>query len=81
MNTLKIRRNLYIALEEYDFVWDEDDVEEFITLWNKGADIRLIAKYFNRPTIECALLILDLGECGKIKPRLNGVFGGKSHGC
>lgn len=73
------RRNIYIALEEYDFTWDEDDIQEFIKLWNKGGDIRMIAEYFNRPSIEVGLLILDLGERGKIKPRKRGLFGGELH--
>lgn len=70
----KSRRNRYIALEEMDFVWDEDDVLEFRKMWNDGAGFESIAKHFDRDIDECSLLLMDLRRKGKLKPRNRGLF-------
>jgi hypothetical protein len=70
------RRDIYIAGEDYDHVWDYKDVKEFIRLWNEGADIRFISKHFKRPQPEIIFLLVDLAEKRKIKQRQHGLFGG-----
>jgi hypothetical protein len=76
MHMTEKRRNIYIAGEDYNFVWDYRDVQEFIRLWGEGADIRFIAKHFKRPQPEIIFLLVDLAEKRKIKQRQNGLFGG-----
>ncbi|GAB7387398.1 hypothetical protein BSNK01_12340 [Bacillaceae bacterium] len=69
------RRNIYVACEDMDFVWDERDVEEFDRMWQEGFSIWDIARAFNRDPDEVALLAMDRARKRKIKKRKNGVFG------
>ncbi|MGH0939939.1 sugar ABC transporter substrate-binding protein [Bacillus mycoides] len=50
---------IYIALEEVDFIWNEDDIERFKDLWKKRFSIEDIANRLGRHQIELATLILD----------------------
>lgn len=70
----KQRRATYIALEELNFVWDEDEINVFIKLWKEGADFRLIAEHFDRDQDEIALLLMDLARKGRVKPRDMGLI-------
>ncbi|KHD85693.1 hypothetical protein NG54_07840 [Heyndrickxia ginsengihumi] len=70
----KKRAKIYIALEEIDFIWDTREIREFIQMWRKGFSVKYIADYFERPEIDCVLLVMDLSIKGRIKPRLNGLF-------
>ncbi|MDT3494731.1 sugar ABC transporter substrate-binding protein [Bacillus toyonensis] len=50
---------VYIALEEVDFIWSEDDIERFKDLWKKRFSIEDISNRLGRHQIELATLILD----------------------
>ncbi|MEG7339153.1 sugar ABC transporter substrate-binding protein [Bacillus cereus] len=50
---------VYIALEEVNFIWNEDDIELFKDLWMKQLGIEEIANILRRHQIEIATLILD----------------------
>lgn len=69
------RNKIYIACEDLDFLWDEEQILEVIAMWNMGIPIEYIASSFGREVDEAALLIFDLCRQGKIKPRPGGVFG------
>ncbi|PFW87225.1 sugar ABC transporter substrate-binding protein [Bacillus pseudomycoides] len=51
---------LYIALEEANFLWNEQDVIRFQEMWDRGINIVEIARKLKRHQIEVAVLILDL---------------------
>ncbi|QKE74749.1 helix-turn-helix domain containing protein [Arthrobacter citreus] len=67
------RKKVVIVLEELDFTWDESEVKEFVRLWKEGASIWDLAKTFQRPQAEIALLIMDQVIKGRIKPRKIGL--------
>ncbi|MDA1774360.1 sugar ABC transporter substrate-binding protein [Bacillus cereus] len=50
---------VYIALEEVNFIWNEDDIELFKDLWMQQLGIEEIASKLRRHQIEIATLILD----------------------
>ncbi len=68
------RQNLYIACEQFNFVWDECEVFQFETMWNDGADIYEIAEALNRYVDEVLLLVIDRANKMKIDSREYGVF-------
>lgn len=53
----KSRRNLYIALEELDLVFDESEVIRLQEMWKKDKGILEIAKELGRHQLEIAALI------------------------
>lgn len=65
----KERRNIYIALELFDFVWDEQDLEKVRGLWEGGIHLKDMAKYLKRHPIEVFALLLDQSHVGKIGKR------------
>lgn len=69
------RLNIYIALEELDFTWDEKEVLYFDSMWKEGISLERIAEFFNRPEDEIGILIMDRCRKGFIKPRESGVEG------
>lgn len=70
----------YIAAEQFNYDWLEQDVREFIvayidlrTLGTPDKDLILdLAKLFKRKPEEVAILIMDLGNKGYIGPRGKG---------
>lgn len=50
---------VYIALEEVNFIWNEDDIELFKNLWMQQLGIEEIANKLRRHQIEIATLLLD----------------------
>ncbi|ARK28763.1 hypothetical protein [Halalkalibacter krulwichiae] len=69
------RRNIYIPLDDIDWIWDEDELEAFRHMWAAGRSIEQIAKYFKRKDIdEIVVVVLDQARKDKIKPREGGVF-------
>lgn len=66
---------MYIACEDMDFIWREQDVAEVERLWREGYDIHFIAKSVRRNIDEVVLLIIDRARQGLLKPRPTGVFG------
>lgn len=69
------RRVTYIALENLNFLWDEDEVLKFREMWEEGLSLPAIAKKLRRKQNEVAVLILDQAEEKKIKPRPGGLWG------
>jgi len=67
---------LYIAFEAFDFSWYKKEVERVIRYWKYGLSLAEIGKRINRDLDEIAILLMDLGRKGKIKPRKNGIWGG-----
>lgn len=71
------RRKIYIALEELDFVWDENDVTAFDRMWEMGWDCSRIAEELERDPDEVAILAMDRIRQNRIHPRHGGWFGTK----
>lgn len=69
----KSRRNLYIALEELDLVFDESEVIRFQSMWNEGEGILEIAEELGRNQLEIAALIMDQADKNIIKARPMGL--------
>ncbi|AEW58623.1 hypothetical protein bcf_27670 (plasmid) [Bacillus cereus F837/76] len=69
----KSRRNLYIALEELDLVFDESEVIRLQEMWKEGKGILEIAKELGRHQLEIAALIMDQADKNIIKSRPMGL--------
>ncbi|MGE6850741.1 helix-turn-helix domain containing protein [Bacillus tropicus] len=69
----KSRRNLYIALEELDLVFDESEVIRLQEMWKEGKGILEIAKELGRHQLEIAALIMDQADKNMIKSRPMGL--------
>ncbi|MGE7864552.1 helix-turn-helix domain containing protein [Bacillus mobilis] len=69
----KSRRNLYIALEELDLVFDESEVIRFQSMWKEGKGIIEIAAELGRHQLEIAALIMDQADKNIIKSRPMGL--------
>ncbi|MDA2637952.1 helix-turn-helix domain-containing protein [Bacillus cereus] len=67
------RRNLYIALEELDMLWDEDEVAQVKEAWNNNESVFAIGEKMQRDPDEVALLIMDLARKGVIGKRALGL--------
>ncbi|WP_242224535.1 helix-turn-helix domain-containing protein [Bacillus cereus group sp. BfR-BA-01380] len=67
------RRNLYVALEEANLVFDEREVIQFKDMWKNGESIIEIAKQMGRHQLEIAVLILDQADKNKIVARSMGL--------
>lgn len=67
------RRNLYVALEEANLVFDESEVIRFKEMWKDGQSIVEIAKELGRHQLEVAVLILDQADKNKIRSRPMGL--------
>ncbi|WP_257153254.1 helix-turn-helix domain-containing protein [Bacillus toyonensis] len=67
------RRNLYIALEELDMLWDEDEVWQVNEAWNNNESVFEIGEKMQRDPDEVALLIMDLARKGAIGKRALGL--------
>lgn len=65
----KSRRNLYIALEDLDLLFDESEVIRFQEMWKKDKGILEIAKELGRHQLEIAALIMDQADKNLIKSR------------
>ncbi|MGD2278289.1 helix-turn-helix domain containing protein [Bacillus wiedmannii] len=69
----KSRRNLYIALEELDLVFDESEVIRLQEMWKEDKGILEIAKELGRHQLEIAALIMDQADKNIIKSRPMGL--------
>ncbi|WP_434800809.1 helix-turn-helix domain containing protein [Bacillus cereus] len=69
----KSRRNLYIALEELDLVFDENEVIRFQEMWKEGKSFIEIAVDMGRHQLEIAALIMDQADKKLIKSRPMGL--------
>ncbi|EOV9528887.1 helix-turn-helix domain-containing protein [Bacillus cytotoxicus] len=69
----KSRRNLYIALEDLDLVFDESEVVRFQEMWKEGKSFIEIAKELKRHQLEIAALIMDQADKKQIQSRPMGL--------
>ena len=80
-----------IVLDDLDFSWTIEEVEEVKKLWKDGVGIVDIAQQVRKKTPdfyrkeqdsidETALLIMHLGRKRQVKPRKGGIFGSKESG-
>lgn len=67
------RRNMYIALEELDLVFDESEVIRLQEMWKEDKNIIEIAVEMGRHQLEIAALIMDQADKNKIKSRPMGL--------
>ncbi|EOP46656.1 hypothetical protein IK1_06065 [Bacillus cereus VD146] len=67
------RRNMYIALEELDLVFDESEVIQLQEMWKENKNIIEIAKELGRHQLEIAALIMDQADKNEIKSRPMGL--------
>ena len=74
------RGEKYIALDDLNFAWLEDEVATVITMYNAGSPVWEIAEKLGRPQEEVALLLMDLSRKKAIEPRAGGVYGNKRGG-
>lgn len=65
----------YIACEQYNFEWVQQDLDRFRALWKSGAHIEDIAAKLKRRPAEVAMLIIDQADQGKIAKRKGGAYG------
>lgn len=73
---LKRKRNqIYIALEDIDFIWSEKEVQKFKLMWDSDYSAQEIASKLKRPIDDVAMLIYDQALKKKIKPREKGLLG------
>ncbi|CAM4275170.1 hypothetical protein BAMA_15275 [Bacillus manliponensis] len=63
------RLNIYVALEEANFIWDECDVIRFREMWNARMSLPEMAKALRRHQTEVALLIIVQADQYKIEQR------------
>jgi hypothetical protein len=62
-----MKNRKYIACEDFNFDWDEDELKRFDQLYGR-LDIIELSTYFERPTEEIAFLIIDRAAKDKIDP-------------
>jgi hypothetical protein len=67
----------YIALEDLDFMWTDDDLITVKEMWTGGKSLDSIAVRVKRPLDEVAVLIMDLARKEKIILRTSGFEGNK----
>ncbi|MDO8159651.1 helix-turn-helix domain-containing protein [Bacillus toyonensis] len=69
----KARRNLYMPLEKYDLVFDEEEVTRMKKLWRDNKTLAEIAEEMGRHEVEIAVLIMDQGDKQRINKRSMGL--------
>ncbi|MGC4378288.1 hypothetical protein WD019_15370 [Fictibacillus sp. Mic-4] len=72
--TYLTRPKTYIACEDMDFGWSEQEVLDFDEMWQDGCSLEFIAKRFDRDIDEVALLLIDRARKRKCKPRKHGIY-------
>lgn len=79
---LKHNRNYeepkYIALENLNFAWLEEEILLVMRMWNEGRAIWDIADALKRPQEEVLILLIDMSMKGGIRKRTGGVFGDRA---
>lgn len=58
---------VYIACEEMDFTWTQDQLRDFNRMWKQGLSHIEIAEHLNRDPYEVILLVLDYIRINRIK--------------
>ncbi|AYC28710.1 hypothetical protein [Paenisporosarcina cavernae] len=67
----------YFALDQIDIDlgFTEQEIKEFIEMWQSEISLLNISKKMKRKKIELAILVIDLAERKKIKQRKQGLDG------
>ena len=65
----------YICFLDKNLAWLPEELEKVKRYWAYGLHIGEIVERTGRYEIEVVILLLDLAEQGKIKPREGGVLG------
>lgn len=63
----KPRMKRVIVLEDLNFVWDESELYEIVSMVNEGKDLFQIGKHFKRDPDEILLAFIHLARKDKIK--------------
>ena len=66
---------LYIAGEDLDLSFYENEIEATVWGWEKGYPVQEIAQALKRDPDEILILIIDLAKAKVIKPRARGIIG------
>lgn len=61
------RAKRVIVLEDLNFVWDESELDEIVSMVNKGTDLFQIGQHFKRDPDEVLLAFVHLARKDKIK--------------
>jgi hypothetical protein len=69
------RQQIYIALEDVDFIWCPKEVKDVDAMWNMGLSIEVIADSFERSINDVFVLLWDRLEKGSIKERKGSIWG------
>ncbi|QOS97580.1 hypothetical protein JNUCC42_13375 [Brevibacterium sp. JNUCC-42] len=59
------RRSIYVACEDYNFIWCEHEIRTVRKMWKNGISIVEMAKIVRRHLNELAFLIIDQAESTK----------------
>ena len=68
----------YIALEDLNFAWLEEEILLVMRMWDEGRAIWDIADALKRPQEEVIVLLIDMSMKGGIKERIGGVYGDRA---
>lgn len=69
------RKNIYLACEDMDFVWSDQQVALFDRMWEQGLSVWEIAEQFKRDPDDVAILAIDRARQEFIEPREGGAYG------
>lgn len=67
--------NLYIACEDYNFTWSDEEIKQFREMWRQGVSIPQMAVELRRHQNEIGILVMDQIEHKYIRPRKGGMLG------
>ena len=62
-----------LILEDAKFIWTDDEVSIFRTMWKDNKSSVEIAGVLNCKILDVALLVMDQAEKGKIQQRNRGI--------
>ncbi len=66
---------LHIVGREWCFEWWQKEIDTVIDLWKRGYGLTIIARRVGSTPRDTFLLLIELSEQGKIKPRPGYVWG------
>lgn len=69
------RKCRVIVLEELDFIWDQEELDDMAFCWREGKSVKTIAKRFKRDPDEILLALMHLAREDRIKQRESGLMG------
>lgn len=68
------RGPLYLC-EDMDLTTSQQELDDFVFLWEQGHSVKNIATFLKRPTDEILLMIVDQASKEVITARPGGIFG------